>query len=90
MLGLVNAIGSAEAARQLQLKPKEEPEQYGLKVPIPAAQREAKAESESAIVSLTRGDEDLQEGVRSQPDSDRQAEQAISNADLGRNVDMLA
>jgi hypothetical protein len=89
MLGLVNAIGAAEMSRFLGPK-KEAPEAYGIQVPIPQAQREAKAETPQAVVPRPDENEEQLTGPKGGFDSDRPPERAAVEESLGQTLDLFA
>jgi hypothetical protein len=89
MLGLVNAIGAAEMPRLLGPK-RELEEAHGIQVPIPQAQREAKAETPQAVVPRPDENEEQLSGPKGGFDSDRPPETSAAEESLGQKLDLFA
>ncbi len=89
MLGLVNSIGAADNARHFVGSDRANRQQHGIAVPIPLAQREAKADSAKAVAPVDQDEmPDQVKGEPSQqPDSAAQAQQAEQS---GMLVDLYA
>jgi hypothetical protein len=89
MLGLVNAIGAAEMPRLLGPK-RELEEAHGIQVPIPRAQREAKAETPQAVVPRPDENEEQLTGPKGGSGSDGPPERIAAEESLGQTLDLLA
>lgn len=96
MIGLINAIGSSSLARFFGSQKSEPREVHGIQVPIPLAQKEAKAESKRAVFGpqrdLEEADQDRLMMSSKLPGSDEAEREASAQkpAGVGERLDVTA